>query len=367
MPLRFDVEEYLGTNADQSHSDEFCYYCLKDGEYTVDIPMEQMVDIWVKYTDKYNEYADTHYTPLELRTLLNKRMPTLRRWKQKQVTLDIHYGAVDKIKSYIDRNLAKDIDMDELCRMANLSFFYVRKVFRKITGENIGSYIQRLRLENVGHLLVSTSLPVNEIVKKSGYQTKSSLAKAFRKHFGLSMSEWRERYAPIQENDNQPDSLLLCQPEVRKIAPQKAVCYPISGSFPGKDKYMAAWRTMIHYREKHIGQEADGRFISISMDNPSVTAPEQRRFFLGVLTSANHKPEGKFSVQEIPGGLYAVCRHKGNYTFLPDIYKALSESWLPRNGYVQRNTHSFEVYLNTPRDTEASKLLTEIYIPIEKQ
>ncbi|UVQ24680.1 zinc ribbon domain-containing protein [Bacteroides thetaiotaomicron] len=26
MPLRFDVEEYLGTNSDGSRSDEFCYY-----------------------------------------------------------------------------------------------------------------------------------------------------------------------------------------------------------------------------------------------------------------------------------------------------------------------------------------------------
>lgn len=51
MPLRFDVEEYLGTNADHSCSDEYCYYCLKDGNYTVDISMNEMVDIWVKYTD----------------------------------------------------------------------------------------------------------------------------------------------------------------------------------------------------------------------------------------------------------------------------------------------------------------------------
>lgn len=43
MPLRFDVEEYLGTSADQSYSDEYCYYCLKDGAYTIDIPMGEMV------------------------------------------------------------------------------------------------------------------------------------------------------------------------------------------------------------------------------------------------------------------------------------------------------------------------------------
>ena len=35
MPLRFDVEKYLGTNSDGSRSDEYCYYCLKYGKYTV--------------------------------------------------------------------------------------------------------------------------------------------------------------------------------------------------------------------------------------------------------------------------------------------------------------------------------------------
>nr|WP_255489437.1 zinc ribbon domain-containing protein [Dysgonomonas sp. 216] len=85
MPLRFDVEEYMGTNSNHSLSDEYCYYCLKDGDYTVDIPMSEMVDIWVKYTDKYNWYSNTNYTPQELRTLQNKRLPTLKRWRQKAI------------------------------------------------------------------------------------------------------------------------------------------------------------------------------------------------------------------------------------------------------------------------------------------
>lgn len=43
MSLRFDVEKYLGTNSDSSRSDEYCYYCLKDGKYIVDIPMSEMI------------------------------------------------------------------------------------------------------------------------------------------------------------------------------------------------------------------------------------------------------------------------------------------------------------------------------------
>ena len=362
MPLRFDVEEYLGTNTDHSQSNEYCYYCLKDGIYTINIPIDQMVDIWVKYTDKYNEYSDTDYTPDELRILLNKRLPTLKRWQQKQTTQNIHYKTIEEIRVYIDRNLEKEIDMEKLCHIANLSFFHLRKVFREITGENIGSYIQRLRLEQTAHKLVSTDWPVKEILKECGYQTKSSLAKGFKKHFGISMSAYRERYRFVSP-EKKSDQL---QPTIKKLNAQKAICYMVGHAFYNRNEYMTIWRKLIHYRNKHMKQVEIGYFISISPDNPLITSPEHCRFYLGILTTANHVPEGKFSVREIPAGFYAVFRYKGNYTGLPDLYRTIYEHWLPKSSYVQRDTLSFEVYLNSPRDTELSELLTEIYIPIDK-
>ncbi|MDU1892901.1 MAG: GyrI-like domain-containing protein [Dysgonomonas sp.] len=362
MPLRFDVEEYLGTNADHSRSDEYCYYCLKDGEYIVDIPMEQMIDIWIKYTDKYNEYSDTNYSPQELRVLLNKRLPTLRRWRQMQITQDVHYEIINKVKVYIDHNLQKDIQTEELCEIANLSLYHFRRVFRNITGENIGSYIQRIRLESIAHQLVSTHLSINDIVRHSHYLTKHSLAKAFRKHFGMSMSAYRAKYndVTVKEID------LLFQPEIKKMDTQKAICYPVEQAFCKKEEYLAIWEKIIHYKNKHIKQQDAIQFISISLDNPSITSSEYCRFYLGILTSEGNKPRGKFSLQEIPAGLYAVFSHKGNYNSLPELYQTIYEKWLPRSGYIQRNTMSFEIYLNSPYNTELSELKTEIYFPIEK-
>ena len=100
MPLRFDVEKYLGTNSDGSRSDEYCYYCLKDGKYIVDIPMSEMINIWIKYTDKYNEYAGTAYSPEELRHILNERLPHLKRWKQKLETCNIHHQKIQDCLLY---------------------------------------------------------------------------------------------------------------------------------------------------------------------------------------------------------------------------------------------------------------------------
>ena len=40
MPL---TEEILGTNADGSKNEEYCIYCYKDGAFTGDFTMEEMV------------------------------------------------------------------------------------------------------------------------------------------------------------------------------------------------------------------------------------------------------------------------------------------------------------------------------------
>jgi DNA gyrase inhibitor GyrI/AraC-like DNA-binding protein len=361
MPLRFDVEEYLGTNADSSRSDEYCYYCLKDGKYTVDIPIEEMVNIWVKYTDKYNEYSATNYTPQELRTILNKRMPTLKRWRQIETTRNIHFEAISRVKSYIDKNLFKDIDGEQLARTASLSLFHFRRIFRTVTGENIGSYIQRLRLEYVAHLLISTNLSINKILEQTNYQTIFSLSKAFKKHFGISMTPYRKRHQSIA--DKQPEILNILQPEIKKLNNQKALCYPVDSIDP--HKYMSIWKKIIHYGKSHLNSD-NYKFISLSMDNPLVTPTDQHRFYLGIITNEEIEPKGKFCIHEIPKGLYAVLNHKGDYSHIPELYKYIYEEWLHQNGYSPGCPMSYEVYLNSPRDTDITELLTEIYIPIEK-
>lgn len=363
MPLRFDVEEYLGTNTDHSLSDEFCYYCLKDGEYTVDIPMEQMVDIWVKYTDKYNEYSSTNYTPQELRTLLNKRLPTLKRWKSKLATLNIHIEAINRVKIYIDKNLNKEITVDELSQIANLSVFHFRRIFKDITGENIGSYIQRIRLQQIAHILISTNYPIKAILQQTVYQTKFSLAKAFKKHFGMSMSLYRERYRYISSADL--FTHMVWRPEIKKLNTQEVICLPVDNPQYEMKRYIKLWKEIIHYKEQHLKDE-NSKFVSISMDNPLV-AHSHSRFYVGITTTKDIKPEGNFFLQKIHGGLYAIFRYKGNYASLSEVYRFISEKWLPQSDYFQKSPMSFEIYLNSPQNTEISELLTEIYIPIAKR
>lgn len=368
MPLRFDVEEYMGTNDGGSRSDEYCYYCLKEGKYTVDIPMSEMVDIWVKYTDKYNDYSGTDYSPEELRTVLNKRMPTLKRWRQKEITNTFHHEVIGNIKTYIDQNLHKEIEVNELCKIANLSHFHLRRIFKDITGENIGSYIQRLRLENVAHMLISMNSSINEIVKQTCYETKFSLAKAFKKHFGITMSAFRKRYANTDQEENNITTTDHTDCEIKRLKLQKAVCYPVDNAFRNKEEYRELWNRITHFKENYIKVEKGNNFISLSLDNTLVTPLEQCRFYIGVTVTEEMKQQGKFIMHEIPGGLYAIFRHKGSYAQLPELYRYIYENWLPANNYYPKNSLSFEVYLTLPSQiNDVSELLTDVYIPIKKK
>lgn len=358
MPLRFDVKEYLGTNLDCSPSDDFCYYCLKDGKYIVDISMSEMIDIWVKYTDKYNEYSGTSYSSQELKTILSKRLPALSRWKQKQETYAVHKQAIQNIIIHINNHLFDSLDMDELILMSRLSKFHFRRVFKTITGENIASYIQRLRIEQIAHLLISTDFKLEQIIKQTSYQTKFSFGKAFRKHFDISPSEYRKRYK-LETTDR----LSGISYEIKPIQQMAAFCVEVGDAYKNKHQYRSKWNRLLQHAKQNNLTE---KFLSISLDDPLITPTEKCRFYLGVVVPKETKRELRSGVIQIPDGRYAVFRHTGSYASLHKFYRLIYEEWFPKNRYRPKSTLSFEVYLNNPRTTKFSGLITEIYIPIEK-
>lgn len=358
MPLRFDVEEYLGTNLDNSPSDEFCYYCFKEGKYIVDISMSEMIEIWVKYTDKYNEYSGTRYSPQELKAILYKRLPTLNRWKQKQETYIIHKQAVDGVIKHINNHLFDSLEMDELILLSRLSKSHFRRVFKAITGENIASYIQRLRIEQIAHLLVSTDFKLEQIIKQTSYQTKFSLAKAFRKHFDISTSEYRKRYK--LEIIDRLSGILY---EIKQVRQMAAFCIEVGDAYKNKHQYRSKWNQLLHYAKQNNLTE---KFLSISLDDPFITPIEKCRFYLGVVVPKETIRKQQLGLIQIPDGRYAVFQHTGSYASLHKFYQLIYEEWFPQNKYRPKSTFSFEVYLNNPRTTKFSELITEIYIPIEK-
>ncbi len=78
MPLS---EQFLGTNADGTKTQEYCIYCFKDGAFTQDVTMDQMIEHCLKYLDQFNAVGGTQLTPETAREQMRQFFPHLKRWR----------------------------------------------------------------------------------------------------------------------------------------------------------------------------------------------------------------------------------------------------------------------------------------------
>ncbi|WP_024993290.1 zinc ribbon domain-containing protein [Phocaeicola paurosaccharolyticus] len=81
MPL--SSEEVLGTNADGSKNDDYCIYCYKDGQFTMDCTMDEMIEHCAQFVDEFNKDSEQKFTKEEAIKTMKEFFPQLKRWAQK--------------------------------------------------------------------------------------------------------------------------------------------------------------------------------------------------------------------------------------------------------------------------------------------
>ena len=79
MPLN---AENLGTNADGSKNEDYCMYCYKDGKFTNDCTMDEMIEFCAQFVDEVNKNMPKPMTKEEYKDMMRKYFPTLKRWKK---------------------------------------------------------------------------------------------------------------------------------------------------------------------------------------------------------------------------------------------------------------------------------------------
>ncbi len=77
MPL---TDGNKGTNADGSQNDDYCIYCYKDGKFTQDMTMEQMIDHCAQFTEEINKQSGQNLTKEQAKEMMRRFFPHLKRW-----------------------------------------------------------------------------------------------------------------------------------------------------------------------------------------------------------------------------------------------------------------------------------------------
>ena len=99
--------------------------------------------------------------------------------------------AIARVTAHIDINLSAPLTIDRLAAIAGRSRAHFTRSFTAATGLSPSEYALSRRLERIERLLLATELKITAIAKATGFADGNYLAKAFKRHRGMTPLEFR--------------------------------------------------------------------------------------------------------------------------------------------------------------------------------
>lgn len=95
--------------------------------------------------------------------------------------------------NYLDNNFSKDINIKSLSSISGYSYYHFCRLFKRELGLTPHDYLLSKRMNKASFILRQSNLSIKEVSYQCGYSEASYFAKAFRKEFGCSPLEFRNR------------------------------------------------------------------------------------------------------------------------------------------------------------------------------
>ena len=300
----------------------------------------------------------------------------------------MHYEIVlriNKVIDHIEEHLCEEHQLEKLAQIANLSKFHFHRTFKIITQETPNEYINRKRIEKIASLLIhNRNESISNLSFRYGFQNLSSFSRSFKKYYGYSASELKQKtkkQTQIKSSKNSKigkTSILskdyLCKVEkikewmttrteisVKHI-PEVTLAYVRHWGNPytihqAFDKLLV-WCKNAKYDSK------EKIYFTLFHDNPTLTVDYKIQQSACIEISKQTKLSQKISMLSIPAQKYVI----GKFQLTDQEFEMAWNSmiiWMNENNISANDGHRFERFLNNSLFDNSSKYQVEIGIPIK--
>lgn len=287
---------------------------------------------------------------------------------------------IDKILSYIHRNIDKPLSLDILAKQSCWSRWQLQRVFHTKTGVSVAQYVRELKLSLAAEKVLSGNERIVDLAFAFGFNSEISFSRAFKQYFGLSPRDYKKigKLSGIRKPLTRPDSFSLptdsdlgfCQIRLehrdafKLVGLHDTIHGPFSSTPDFSSKVPEIWHTLLQYAPQHatvypqygiidtthcvLGDEGLVYWASIGDDKVEPSLAEQ----LSLLT--------------IPQQTYAVLPVYGPISNLANLVEWFMLYWLPNSEYQGVDGYELEVY-DTRFSIDSTPSYMEYWLPIQKR
>lgn len=99
---------------------------------------------------------------------------------------------VTLVKEYVQKNYAKELDLNSIAENLGFSSSYLTKVFNKVENTTPSKYIRNYRMGIAKQLLMDQNMTIAQVAECVGYNDPFHFSKSFKQTYGVSPTEVRQ-------------------------------------------------------------------------------------------------------------------------------------------------------------------------------
>lgn len=171
---------------------------MKEAEKGLCFPQSAILKVY-NMLDSLSEEKNGFYSVIKLLTILYELSTcqgtrTLSSSSFAKTGANTESRRVKKVQNYVAENYQKEIHLNDLAFLVNMSPTSFSRFFKLRTGKSLTDYITDIRIGHASRLLVDTTTTIAEIGYSCGFNNLSNFNRIFKKKKNCSPKEFRDQY-----------------------------------------------------------------------------------------------------------------------------------------------------------------------------
>jgi AraC family transcriptional regulator len=281
----------------------------------------------------------------------------------------------DSIK-YIEENMYQPITIHDMARAAHFSTYHFCRIFKTVVGDSPKEYLRKRRLTIAADRLVKEPIAIIDLALDCQFESQEAFTRSFKNLFNMTPGKYRKTNEPFRllyKDQFSPHMLhqlrspLHMTPNIITQAERKIV--GIANRYGDDDLNLFKLWSAFKPVEEKINHRANKDLFGI-YEEYSESADDTGFSYIcaAEVSEFGAIPDGMIT-RALPEQLYAVFKHQGPMSALPDTLKYIWGSWLPKSVYEYAEKPDFELFPNAadikkPERSRAEKVDNIVYLHI---